>query len=285
MSIILTFSSAVFSSDHAGKTAMNGISYEKYKNFPQDWTLITIRFRKDTSEMRLTYANKIALETLLKGKIDYPDGAVFAKTGIFTGEDSQFPSSVVPRAVRRYQVMVKNKKNYSNTGGWGYALFDANGKTYPEEPTAAQQACFACHAIVENRGYVFSEPFNFTTSAKLIRQPQLGKKSFRFTSLKSQSLKENIRVLIPSRYSIVSSLEDKRLKENVFQGTLDELKPLLENEALASKRPAIFFSTDGSKFVVVLPTKNSECLNELGAEIITSTIDGKNIKLSMCLHN
>ena len=142
--MLFWLSGQIQSSEHSGKDVMNDIKYAEYHNFQQDWTLITIRFRKDTGEMRLVYANEIALQNLKKGNFNYPDGAVFAKAGILTGVDSQFPSSLVPRAVRRYQIMVKNKKKYATSDGWGYALFDAEGKTYPEEPKATQAACHAC---------------------------------------------------------------------------------------------------------------------------------------------
>jgi hypothetical protein len=60
--------------------------------------------------MRLTYANDVAMKTLKNGKTDYPDGAVFGKTGIHTGSDPQFESSAVPKDIRRYQLMVRDKK-------------------------------------------------------------------------------------------------------------------------------------------------------------------------------
>ena len=97
--------------------------------------------------MRLTYAKAIAAKVLKSGKTEYPDGAVFAKTGIHTSSDPQFESSVVPRGIRRYQLMVKNKKTYKTTGGWGYALFDASGKTFPEDVKTTTNACYACHTM------------------------------------------------------------------------------------------------------------------------------------------
>jgi hypothetical protein len=57
------------------------------------------------------------MKTLTEGSINYPDGAVFAKTGIHTGVDPQFESSVILKGIRRYQLMVKNKKKYASTGG------------------------------------------------------------------------------------------------------------------------------------------------------------------------
>lgn len=95
---------------------------------------------------------QFAEKVLKSGKTDYPDGAVFAKTEIHTSSDPQFESSVVPRGIRRYQLMVKNKKTYKTTGGRGYANFDASSKTFPEDVNTTTNACYACHTIVEHKG-------------------------------------------------------------------------------------------------------------------------------------
>src|SRR5665647_995558 len=90
------FPISIFSADHSGKDSMNDIAFKDYQGFPDKWSLVTIRFRKDTGEMRLTYANELAMQTLLSKSTNYPDGAVFAKTGIHTASDPQFASSLIP---------------------------------------------------------------------------------------------------------------------------------------------------------------------------------------------
>lgn len=262
---------------------MNGIKFADYKNSPQTWSLVTIRFRKDTGEMRLTYANPLAMKTLRQGQTNYPDGSAFSKVGIITGEDVQFPSSVVPRAVRRYQLMVKNRKTYASTDGWGYGLFDADGKTYPEDPLETQQACHACHQIVENRGYVFSQPFDMTEQAKLrFNDP---KRSPFFVNSSVEKFPPELMQLLPDPKKQVRFLENTALRKNVFQGTLDELKPLLEKESLVSKMPAVYLSLDGKRFSVAVPRKNPACLNELGADLSTTTLNGEVVTSKVCLHD
>src|SRR6185436_10943563 len=60
------------------KDEMNGYKLSDFPDFEKKWKLVTVRFRKDTGEMRFTYANDLAFENLQKGVIDYPDGAIFA---------------------------------------------------------------------------------------------------------------------------------------------------------------------------------------------------------------
>lgn len=72
---------------------MNGYSLSQFPDFIKKWHFVTVRYRKDAHEMRFSYANDKAWETLQAGAKKYPDGAVFAKLGIMTQEDLAFSAS------------------------------------------------------------------------------------------------------------------------------------------------------------------------------------------------
>lgn len=272
--------------DFSGKDEMNGIKFETYKDFTAKWELVTIRFRKDTGEMRLTYGNELAMKTLKAGRTDYPDGAVFAKTGIHTSSDPQFVSSVVPKGIRRYQLMVKNKKMYATSGGWGYGLFDAKGKTFPEDPKSTQEACYACHTIVENRGDVFSEPFDFIKDTKFPRPNSISESSqIKYKSIKVKSLPSTVVSYVPKDFKEVRMVTNEKLRMNLFQGTLDEMKPILEDESKKSKTPAIFMSSDNKKFVIVIPKKSEDCMGMGSFEIVSTTLNDKPHVEKFCTHD
>lgn len=273
-------------STFAGKDEMNGIKFKEFKNFPEKWGLVTIRFRKDTGEMRLTYANSIAMKTLTEGSINYPDGAVFAKTGIHTGVDPQFESSVVPKGIRRYQLMVKNKKKYASTGGWGYGLFDAEGKTFPEDPVTTQNACYACHTIVENRGDVFSQPFSFVKNAHFT-SPQNGLvlDKIKFEWIEIAQVTPQIKEFIPKTFKKIRILSHKKMSENVFQGTLDEVRPTLEDQAKKFQSPALFSSVDGKRFVLVFLIQTDDCVGQGAYQIISTDIENKVQNEKVCTHD
>lgn len=283
--LLLPISLMAQSAKYAGQDSMNGIAYSVYKDFPKKWQLVTIRFRKDTGEMRLTYANESAMKTLQSGSINYPDGAVFAKTGIHTGVDDQFTSSVVPKGIRRYQLMVKNKKLYATTGGWGYGLFDADGKTFPEEPVASQNACYACHALVENRGDVFSQPFSFVENVKMPTHQGAGKYPIKFEWKKWGKLPPTLQGFVPKTFKRVRWLAHQKLRENVFQGTLDELKPILEQEVRSSVAPALFMSADGKRYVLVVPGQDDNCVGMGAFKVISTDMELKPIEESYCTHD
>jgi len=272
-------------SDFTGRDEMNGIKFSEYKNFLKDWKLVTSRFRKDTGEMRLTYANKIALKTLEAGGTQYEDGAAIAKTGIATGEDPQFTSSMVPKYVRRYQLMVFNKKKYSSTDGWGYGLYDHNGKTFKEDPIETQNACHACHQMVPERGFVFSQPFQFASQMQFLNPRKAEGSKITFRSVKASDLSKELRDHVAAGVKEVLMLENKRLAEHVFQGTLDELKPILEQEVKRAQKPAAFISKDQKKFILIAPLEKADCTFGSAVSITTTDMTGKPVTERVCLHD
>jgi hypothetical protein len=50
--------------------------------------------------------------------------------------------------------MVKDPKKYAARGGWGYALFDKDGKPADEAPL---RTCLPCHQKIEARDFVFTQ--------------------------------------------------------------------------------------------------------------------------------
>jgi hypothetical protein len=151
--------------------------------------------------------------------------------------------------------MVKNKKKYKEQAGWGYALFDERGIPFPEDQKMQVDACIACHNIASERGYVFSQIANTNTRVEQ-KNSQLT-----FTMVARESLPENILKLIPNDFNFVRVMESA-LNKNIFQGTLNEIKPILSRESYESRLPAILKNADGSKFSLVIPVNlGSNCLD------------------------
>ncbi len=237
------------------KDEMNGYKMTDFPDFEKKWKLITVRFRKDTGEMRFTYANDLAFENLQKGVINYPDGAVFAKIGIKTSEDPSFPSSAVPAGARRYQFMVKDKKKFADTEGWGYVLFDKGGTIFPEDTAVQSAACAACHRIIPERGYVFSElmelsVFKDTHEVKADKKAIPYSEKIKFKEIKVTTLPETVKKEIPKEYKKAQKV-DHEISQFLFQGTLDEIKPLLSEQAIKTKQPALIISADKKTYALV----------------------------------
>lgn len=96
------------------------------------------------------YANKKALKSNKSGKA-YPKGSKFV--GIF--HDVVDEGGIMTQGERlKYVVMIKNKRQFKETGGWGFQAFDPTGKkALIADP---KTSCFACHTAVEDKRFVFS---------------------------------------------------------------------------------------------------------------------------------
>lgn len=266
MTTILIFALRAFAEPSASQTIksneMSGIKLSDFTDFEKKWKLVTVRFRRDTGEMRFTYANDTAFAALMNSATDYPKGAVFAKIGFKTNQDPGFPSSVVPTESRRYQFMVRDQDKFSKTDGWGYALFDLDGFVYPENAEVQTAACAACHRIVPERGYVFSEYLEMSPKKRSDKSQLTGNhftQKIKYEDVVVKKLPADIQKLIPSSYKKVRLLKHE-ISQFLFQGTLDEIKPALSGEAIASKQPALILSADLKSYTLVfIENLNLKC--------------------------
>ena len=103
--------------------------------------------------------NDVAINASREGKVPYPDGTIFARIAWSYDplEESEkafgrLQSFVAGPPKNGVQFMVSHSKKYASTGGWGFAQFE-DGKPASE---AMHNTCFACHAIVSDRDFVFA---------------------------------------------------------------------------------------------------------------------------------
>lgn len=258
-------------------TEMNGIKFDDYKDFTKKWHLVTVRFRQDTKEMRMTYANDIAWKAMQQAKPVYPDGAVFGKVGLITDKDPAFPSSEVPSGAKRFQLMVYNKKKFKDTQGWGYALFDERGQLFNEDPKTQTAACAACHAIVPDRGYVFSRPMNVDFGANRLDPVRLAADPTLKFEIKPMSLfSKTFRSMIPGEITSVASLEGP-VKKSSFSGTLDEIVPFLIQGLKNEGKTTTLYSDEQNFTIVTTAPPGQKC--EIGKTSLRVVIYFKGSKV------
>jgi hypothetical protein len=126
----------------------------------RDWRLISVAHEEGKlNDLRAILGNDIAVKAAREGNLPYPDGTIIARLAWSYDplEESAkafgSPQSFVAGSPKNgVQFMVKDSAKYASTGGWGFAHFD-NGQPASE---AVQNTCFACHAIVEARDFVFN---------------------------------------------------------------------------------------------------------------------------------
>ena len=257
--ILILFSRILLADD----PSMNQIRLLDYGDFTQKWKLVTVRYRQDSKEMRFTYANQIAWDAIRQGTAVYPDGSVFAKVGFKSEVDHAFSSSIVPSGARRFQLMVKNSKKYTDTDGWGYALFQSNGDLFEGDVKTVTQSCHACHKLVPERDFVFSEPIEVSPlvkEAQSVFKSQKNNSPIRFSKLE----KKDFSPFLISQIVALESVEiiDGSIREYYFGGTLDEVTPLLIDHVLKTKAAAGFVSLDQKTFKIIEREKKSKLCSE-----------------------
>jgi hypothetical protein len=97
----------------------------------------------------------------------FPDGAKMAKIHWIPKKQEAYPGQpMVPGTQHDVDFMVKDSKRFANSAGWGWGAFDYDAasdtfspSTEASHPPQGHDAkCgFACHTIVQNRDYVFTE--------------------------------------------------------------------------------------------------------------------------------
>ena len=97
----------------------------------------------------------------------FPDGSRMAKIHWNPKKNESAPGQpTVPGALHDVDFMVKDSKRFADSGGWGWAAFnhEAASDTFvpatagDNPPQGNDAKCgFACHTIVKNRDYVFTE--------------------------------------------------------------------------------------------------------------------------------
>lgn len=95
------------------------------------------------------YANEKAMEGYRTGL--FPDGSIIAFDRILMRETDGGDLEETDR--RLTDVMMKDSKKFSETGGWGYEEFKGSSTT----ERVATTSCFTCHAKTEKTDYVFSK--------------------------------------------------------------------------------------------------------------------------------
>ena len=101
------------------------------------------------------YANEKAVTGYETGH--FPDGAiiVFDKQTVDTLYNS---NNTLGSGTRKYiDVMYKDSKAFSDTGGWGFEEFTGDSRTEGRLSIEQQQSCFTCHKSQKDADFVFSK--------------------------------------------------------------------------------------------------------------------------------
>jgi cytochrome P460 len=146
----------------------NGLAFSEFRGY-EDWAVISIsanggKFAVILGNPAMIDAYKASIPE--NGK-PFPDGAKMAKIHWDPKKQEAYPGQpTVPGTQHDVDFMVKDSKRFADSGGWGWGAFDydAASNTFTPSteaslpPQGNDAKCgFACHTVVKNRDYVFTE--------------------------------------------------------------------------------------------------------------------------------
>ena len=141
-------------SEQSVQPSPNGIEYiPGYRK----WKAVSISDRFDNGNMRVIYANDIAVKAIQEHKTNpWPDGAIFAKAA--WKEQANADGSISAGQFWQVEFMVKDARKYASAKGWGWARWRGRDlKPYGGKASFSTE-CISCHKPMKDNDYVFTKP-------------------------------------------------------------------------------------------------------------------------------
>ena len=165
---ILAAGVAISAQDKYTVSVPGGLAFSEFRGY-EDWAVIAIS--ENNGKIAVIMGNPAMIDAYKQGMPGngkpFPDGAKMAKIHWVPKKQETYPGQPrVPGTQHDVDFMVKDSKRFADTGGWGWGAFeyDAASDTFrpantsdspPQEHDA--KCGLACHTIVKNRDYVFTE--------------------------------------------------------------------------------------------------------------------------------
>jgi hypothetical protein len=169
VSILLTIAggAAISAQDKYSVKVLGGLAFSEFRGY-ENWQVVS--GSQDGELLSVTVANPVAIDAYQAGAPGngkpFPDGSKMAKIHWSPKKLETFAAATVPGTLHDIDFMVKDSKRFADSGGWGYAVFEYDGKSdtfrpgnLADNPPQGNDAkCgFACHTIVKSRDFVFTE--------------------------------------------------------------------------------------------------------------------------------
>jgi hypothetical protein len=158
---------AISAQDKYSVRVPGGLAFSEFRGY-EGWQAISLSRNEKVVGMILgnpTMIDAYSAGIPGNGK-PVPDGAKMAKIHWAPKPNQFFPEATVPGNLVNVDFMVKDSKRFSDSGGWGYAVFDYDaasdtfkpGTTAGTPPQGNDAKCgFACHTAAKSRDYVFTD--------------------------------------------------------------------------------------------------------------------------------
>ncbi|MGD0514291.1 MAG: cytochrome P460 family protein [Terriglobales bacterium] len=150
-----------------------GLAFSEVRGYEQ-WQVVGPSLTEAANVLRVIVANPVMINAYQEGVPGngkpFPDGSKIVKIEWRPKKITDLPFSVntpdtVPGDLAQVEFIVKDSKRFSDTHGWGYAMFDydaASGKFAPatkasKPPVNNDAKCgAACHELAASKDYIFT---------------------------------------------------------------------------------------------------------------------------------
>jgi hypothetical protein len=151
---------AVTAEDEYTVQVSDGLAMSEFRGY-ESWQVVAIS--RTDELLNAIVANPAMIEAYQSGipanGKPFPDGSKAAKIQWKPRRNPAAPFAVdVPDALKDVAFMAKDGKRFSESGGWGYGVFDYDPELDRFTPDGTGSACgFACHSDVKGRDFVFTD--------------------------------------------------------------------------------------------------------------------------------
>ena len=165
---VLAASVSISAQDKYTVKVPNGLAFSEFRGY-EDWPVIAISL--NGGKIAVITGNPAMIDAFKGGVPDngkpFPDDAKMAKIHWNPKKQEAYPGQpTVPGTQHDVDFMVKDSTRFADSAGWGWGAFeyDAASDTFrpagmdAKPPQGNDAKCgLACHTVVKNRDYVFTE--------------------------------------------------------------------------------------------------------------------------------
>lgn len=151
-----------------------GLAFSEIKGY-EDWQVVGPSLTDAQNVIRVIVANPVMIKAYLEGipgnGKPFPDGSKIVKLEWKPKKLTAPPFSAstpdtVPGDLREVEFIEKDSKKFSDTHGWGYAMFDYNAAAVTFAPATSAskppvnndaKCGAACHTLAASKDYIFTD--------------------------------------------------------------------------------------------------------------------------------
>jgi hypothetical protein len=143
----------------------NGLAFSEFRGY-EDWQVVAPSQTDAANVMRVILANPVMMKAYRAGIPDngkpFPEGSKIAKIEWKPRKITGAPFSAaapdtVPGVLTEVELIEKDAKRFSDTNGWGYAVFKYDAASDTFSPDGKDAKCGAtCHKLAAAKDYIFT---------------------------------------------------------------------------------------------------------------------------------